>query len=160
VAFKKNQPNKILLCIPILPRTYNIHMAGVQLTEICLSLPPQRWDQRHAPPCQAPELFYQFNYYKASFAFTLLMSYTDILNPEHSCLHRLGGSSAINLFIHFLKLLYQALVFTVAVSFMCIVIIDSHSLPCPLSCSPSTSLGSFPPPKKVSALVGPCLYSR
>jgi hypothetical protein len=33
--------------------THCIHQAGLELTEICLPLPPKCWDQRHAPWCPA-----------------------------------------------------------------------------------------------------------
>jgi hypothetical protein len=39
-------PNIVSLCSPDCPGTSSVEQAGLELTEIYLLLPPERWDQR------------------------------------------------------------------------------------------------------------------
>lgn len=45
--------DRVSLQSPGCPGTYYVVQAGLELTEICRSLPPEGWDQRHAPGCPA-----------------------------------------------------------------------------------------------------------
>jgi hypothetical protein len=42
---------------PYLPWSFLVQ-AGLELTEICLPLPPKSWDYRHASPCPTVNCIY------------------------------------------------------------------------------------------------------
>lgn len=83
-----------------------------------------------------------------SFVFILLRSFADFfLSSVHQCLNSLGKLSAINLSVHLLKLLYQAVVFIMTASFRILLQLTHVRFPVPLSCSPSAYPGPSPPSK-------------
>jgi hypothetical protein len=45
--------DRVSLCSPGCSGTHSVDQTALELTEICLSLPPSCWDQRRAPLCPA-----------------------------------------------------------------------------------------------------------
>lgn len=55
-----------------------IYQAGLELIDICLLLPPECWDSRHAPPCSVSISIWGWDCFSYHVTFMLLLEFQDL----------------------------------------------------------------------------------